>query len=111
VNSDPSVKIDVVNKMDYNGSIPDVEGNCFFKFVTTPHASQVVNLQQYSLFIDSGQAQYNLSAYLMCRSVKPDDQAYVTVRFLTQDKLYAGSSPAQISKTHFVYNSNTFCLF
>jgi len=111
VSSDPSVKIDVVNKMDYNGSIRDVEGNCFFKFVTTSDAKQVVNLQQYSLFIDSGQAQYNVSADLMCRSVKPDDQAYVTVKFVTQDFLYVPSLSAWISKTHFVHNSNTFCLF
>jgi hypothetical protein len=70
-----------------------------------------VNLEQYSLFIDSGEARYNLSAYLMCRSAKPDDQAYVTVEFMTQDFIYKASLSALISKTLFVHNSNTFCLF
>jgi hypothetical protein len=70
-----------------------------------------VYLEQYSLFIDGGEARYNLSADLMCRSDKPDDQAYVTLRFMEQDGFYSRDLSASISETLFVDSSNTFCLF
>ncbi len=61
-----------------------------------------MNLQQYSVFIDSGQAWYKLSAYLMCLSAKPDNQAYVSVYFVGQDSVYISKLSVSISKILFV---------
>jgi hypothetical protein len=69
-----------------------------------------VNLQEYSVFIASGEARYNLSAYLMCRSDKPDDQAYVTVRFVQQDGFHSLALSPWISETLFCSQFQYFLL-
>lgn len=104
-------KLYIVNKSYTNGSIQGIRGNCFFKFIKTFDAYQYIYVQQYSTFIDSSEAWYNISASLMCRSTEPDDEAYVILNFNNKDHLFYTRFSVKISKSLFVYNSNTFCLF
>ena len=64
-----------------------MSGDCFYKYSTNTQAMQGVELERFSLLIDSGLAWLSLSAQMGCVSSKANDQIYIEIDYLTEEEV------------------------
>jgi hypothetical protein len=85
--------VSVIDKSkEINNPIAPIDGNCFFKCHQNSRAWQGVNIQRFSLLIDSGQGGYNLSAHFGCLPANRTDQVYVRIDYATEEDVDVNSS-------------------
>jgi hypothetical protein len=75
----------VVNQSNEENML--ITGNCVFKCYHNSRAWQPIDLQRFSLLIDSDQAWYNLSTHFGCLSSNKKDHAFIRVDYATEEDI------------------------
>ena len=79
----------MINRSDANetASLSSMSGNCVYRYSTNTQAMQGVELERFSLLIDSGLAWLRLSAEMGCVSSNANDRILIEIDYLTEEEV------------------------
>jgi hypothetical protein len=59
-------------------------GKCSFSFLRNSNLAQLIDLRQYSVFLDNGHPSVYISVDFLCKNPNGNDQAFIRITFLTE---------------------------